>query len=363
MSRLNLPATTVLRDEPPAPPVPGGQEVPTIVPMAEAPRFYINQPPRPMLARDAASMYWMSRYIERAEHVARILLIDSNLLVDVGDLAPHLQERQWHSIIRIMRCDPPPDSDGPIGRRIAQYMTFDAANPNSLLSCLTRARENARGIRETISAEMWETLNTVYWSITTEDATARHEESPDDFYRQILMGSMLFQGITDQTLGHDQRWLFTQLAKHLERIDVTCRVIEIKYDILRSYERSLETPLRNINWMAVLRTCCSIEAYRRSYLGDMDPLRVAAFLVLEKTLPRSVRFAVGRAHDSIARIRAAVNPGGIDPAERVLGRLDAKLEYAEASEILAEGLMLYLRNIQSAVAEAAAAVHSTYFPH
>ena len=150
-------------------------------------------------------------------------------------------------------------------------MVFDPENPNSLLNCLTRARENARGIRENISAEMWECLNTLYWSIRGDDAAARFEESPDDFYRQVMIGSMLFQGLTDQTLAHDQRWLFTQLGKYLERVDVTCRVIETKFGILRSADDLLAGAMRNIHWMAVLRSCCSIEAYRRQHVGRHGP--------------------------------------------------------------------------------------------
>src|SRR6476661_7593365 len=186
---------------------------------------------RPMLARDADSMYWMSRYVERAEHVARLLLVNSNLLMDVGELAPTLQQRQWQSVMTVFRLDPAqlPGDGAPaifFGPRVAQHMVFDRENPNSLLNCLTRARENARGIRENISAEMWECLNTLYWFIRSDDAQTRFEESPDDFYRHIMSGSMLFQGLTDQTLTHDQGWHFTQLGKYLERIDVTSRVID-----------------------------------------------------------------------------------------------------------------------------------------
>jgi uncharacterized alpha-E superfamily protein len=115
--------------------------------------------------------------------------------------------------------------------------------------------------------------------------------------------------------------------------------------------------------MAVLRCCCSLEAYRRQYLGDMDPLRVASFLILERTYPRSVRYAVGMAHEAIAAIRAEVNMLSIDPAERVLGRLDAQLEYAEMNEILAEGLSPYLQRIRNQIAETALAVQKTYFLH
>ena len=309
-------------------------------------------------------MYWMSRYIERAEHVARILLIHTGLLTDVGDLAPALQEKLWRSILHIMHLgDLPPAGNEPLQQRIAHHMTFNALNPSSLLNCLMRARENARMIRENISAEMWESINTLYWSICSDDAIARFEESPDDIYRQAMTGSFLFQGLTDQTLGHDQRWLFTQIAKYFERIDVTCRVIATKYRILRSAEATLETPLRNIHWMAALRTCCSIEAYRREHQGDLDPVRVSAFLILEKNFPRSIRFCVGKAHDAIAEIRAGVDPRGVDPAERILGRLDAQLEYAETQEILREGVPEYLEKIQNDIAEAALAIQRTHFLH
>lgn len=332
-------------------------------------KFFVNRPQRPMLSRDADSVYWMSRYVERAEHVARILQVSSNLLMDVGDLAPGLEEKQWENILQIMRSGVlPPVVDGgalpaetSTGYRVAHHMTFNADNPNSLVSCISRARENARGVRETISAEMWENLNTLYW--TLRDAPARFDESPEQFYRQVIAGSMLFQGLTDQTMQHDQRWHFTQLGKYLERTDVTARVIGTRFPLLKSAERQLETPIRNIHWMSVLRSCCSIEAYRRNYIGDMDPVRVATFLLLEGDFPRSVRFAVIQAHAAIAAIRAEVSPRGIDPAERALGRLKTQLEYAEAGEVTRPGVTQYCDKIQNDVAEAALAIQKNYFLH
>jgi uncharacterized alpha-E superfamily protein len=332
------------------------------------PKFPTHQAARPMLARDADSMYWMSRYVERAEHVARLLLVNTNLLMDVGDLAPALQQRQWQSVLTILRVDAkfPPAAPGhvapPIGARVVQFMAFDRDNPNSLLNCLTRARENARGIRENISSEMWESVNTLYWFIQGE-ARQRFEEAPDEFYRDVMNRSLLFQGLTDQTLTHDQGWHFTQLGKYLERIDVTCRIIEAKFAMLRSTDKALAGALRNIHWMAVLRSCCSLESYRRRHVGDMDPMRVASYLILEREFPRSIRFAVDRAHDAITAIRAEVNPLAIDVAERILGRLDAQLEYGEIAEILAEGIPAYLQKIQDGVAEAALALQKAYFLH
>ena len=320
------------------------------------------KPERPMLARDADAMYWMSRYVERAEHVARLLLVNSNLLIDVGDLAPALQARQWQSLLTILRLAELPD--GPdLAQRVGQYLTFNLDNPSSILNCLTHARENARGIRENISAEMWECLNTLYWAVRGDEAPAKYDDSPDDFYRSIMAASMLFQGLTDQTMAHDQRWQFTQLAKYFERADVTCRVIQTKFNILSANETMTESAIRNIHWMAVLRSCCSIEAYRRTYLGDMDPLKVAGFLLLEKNFPRSVRFSVEGSLRAMTQIRTAVNPRQLDEAERILGRLDAQLEYAELGEILMEGLSQYLERIQSAVADAALAVQKRYFLH
>jgi len=322
----------------------------------------IGPSPRPMLSRDADSMYWMARYIERAEHVARMLLINSNLLMDVGDLAPHVQQRQWKGVLEVMRVGEVPSGRDTIAMRIQQFMTFNRENPGSLINCLTRARENARAIRESISAEMWESLNSLYWSISGDDAQGRFDESHEDFYRAIMNGSMLFQGLTDQTLAHDQRWLFTQLAKYFERIDVTARILETRFTILKSAE--LEATIRNIHWMAVLRSCCSIEAYRRNYVGDMDPHRIASFLILQRNFPRSIRFCVEMAHEASAAIRAGIaSRGAIDPAERILGRLAAQLEYAEINEILEEGIQPYLQNIQSSIADAAVAVQKTYFLH
>ncbi len=316
-----------------------------------------------MLAREADAMYWMARYVERAEHVARLLRVNASTMVDVGDLAPALQIRQWQSLLTILRLPELEDVNGDVAIRMAYHLTLDMECPNSIINCIIRARENARSIRENISSEMWENLNGLYWALRSDDAQARFEESPDDTYRSILNASMLFQGLTNQTLAHDQRWLFAQLAKHLERIDVTCRVIETKYNFLQSAEQMLESTIRNINWMAVLRSCCSIEAYRRQYLGDLDPMRVVGFLVLEKNFPRSVRFAVCNALASISAIGAEVQQGAVEPAERILGRLDAQLEYAELSEILNEGVPNYLQNIQRSTNDAAVAVQQSYFLH
>ena len=133
--------------------------------------------------------------------------------------------------------------------------------------------------------------------------------------------------------------------------------------MLRTADNLLAGALRNIHWMAVLRSCCALESFRRKHVGDLDPMRVASFLILEREFPRSLRFGVDRAHCAIRSIRAEVNPLAIDIAERILGRLDAQLEYGELSEILAEGIPAYLQKIQDGIAEAAMALQKAYFLH
>jgi uncharacterized alpha-E superfamily protein len=330
------------------------------VPMLESPRIGRD---RPVLARDADSTYWMARYVERAEHIARLLQVNGEVLIDVGDLSAALLHRHWESILHIMHVDENPPGDGTLPDRIARFMTFDETNPNSLIRCLTRARENARGIREVISEQMWEHLNMLYWSIHSDEMATSFAEAPDQLYDQIISGSMLFQGLTDQTLGHDQRWFFAQLGKYFERISVTCRILRSKYDILREAETTADTPLWNVHWTAVLRSCGAMETFLRSYLGDLDPLHVAQFLILEDDLPRSVRYCVHEAHKSIAAIRALVRPKQVEPTERILGRLDAQLEYAEASEMEGDKLPRYLGGILDNIAEAALSIQRSFFMH
>jgi uncharacterized alpha-E superfamily protein len=332
---------------------------------------------RPMLSRVAEAMYWMSRYVERAEHIARIVLINSNMLIDLGELAPEMQEKQWLGVLRILRLDKRPEvleylmadkvakeSRCLLGTNFATFMAGESSK--SIIACVTKARENARSIRENISAEMWETLNTLYWNLTGDDVKFRFEEYPQEMFLSVTMGSMLFQGVADQTLPHAQSWQFTQLAKYLERADMICRIVDTNFDILQCADDSysaLETPLRNIQWMGMLRSCCSIEAYQRKHLGDLDPQRLAGFLLLDAESPRNVRYSVNAARTAIAGIATSVHPQQVDHAERILGRLNAQLEYAELKQISGAALTGFLKEIQANLAEASIAIENAYFLH
>jgi uncharacterized alpha-E superfamily protein len=314
-----------------------------------------------MLSRDAEALYWCSRYFERAEHIARLLLVTGNLLTDVGDLAPALQERQWATVGEVMRAGPAPEGSEPVAVRVTRWMALDAGNICSIVSCIARARANARAVRENLTSEMWECVNTLYLGLHGGDVGPRLADAPDDFYAAVTSAAMLFQGLADQTLPHDQAWRFLQLGKLLERLEVTCRIIAGKEEVLTSLGTKLEAPLRNIQWMSLLRTCGALEAYRRLHGGDLDPRRVTAFLLLDPAYPRSVRTCVRTAQEAMAAIRAQTQPLGVDAGERVLGRLQAQLEFADAAEIYRQGLADYLHQTQQAAAAASLAVHRRYF--
>jgi uncharacterized alpha-E superfamily protein len=309
----------------------------------------------------------MSRYVERAEHVARVLTVNVNSLLDVGDLPADVERQFWGGPLRIFLVDQTPEAKGlmesarqSMGSRIANFLVFDEKNPNSIYSCITRARENARSIRENISAEMWENLNALYWMIRAEDVSGRFDEAATDLLKQVTNGSLLFQGLADQTLGHSQSWQFVQLGKYLERIDVTCRVIENKFDVLRAVEEQIEHTERNMHLLSVVRSCCALEAFRRN-AGEIDPDHIAAFLLLERHFPRSVAFAARRAYDAIGRISNELSPMMTDPAEAILGRLNADLQYARPAEVEGDRLGPCLLKIQSATLDAAGAVKKSYF--
>lgn len=328
----------------------------------------VNRPPRPLLSRVAESAYWMSRYVERAEHVARVLLVNANSLLDVGDLPSEVEKELWNGPLRIFLVNDTPEAKellssqrANLGSKIAHFLAFDEANPNSIFSCLTRARENARSMRESISSEMWENLNTLYWMIRGEDAAGRFDESASDVLKQVTNGSLLFQGLADQTLGHNQSWHFIQLGKYLERIDVTCRIIETKFETLAAVEAEFEATERNMHLLSVVRSCCALESFRRNAGGEIDPDTIAAFLLLERAFPRSVCFCARHAHDALHRISQQVSATQTAPAEGILGRLYADLQYTPPQEIEGTNLFPFLQKIQSATIDAALAAKKSYF--
>ena len=316
-----------------------------------------------MLSRVADALFWMSRYLERAEHVARLLDICFHLELDLHGVLAGPHELQWTSLAAILRQQTPgPEGNGGATPHaaISRWLTFDADNPDSVLSCVARSRANARGVRGSITAEVWRALNKLYWELNDGEFLARARESPHEFYQAVECGSALFQGVCDATLDRDEGWQFIQLGKYLERADKTLRVLDIHYGLLRGEGDPSDLPLVNLQWGGVLRSCRAYEAYRRLYVGRVEPERVIEFLLLHPSFPRSVRFCLEASAAALAAIEGAPAGRPWGEADRVLGLVLGELRYRPLEEILRGDPHAFLGHVQERCLLVGRAVEERY---
>ena len=297
----------------------------------------------PLLSRVADSVYWMARYMERAENLARFIGVNLNLQFDL-QLDP---EHQWQPLI---------DTSGDTAvfkegygfasqHNVIDFLTYDAENPNSIYSCLRAARENARSVRETISSEMWEQVNSMYLRIHANRQMPEPESLPEVF-RSIRLGSHLFQGITDATMTHSEAWHFARLGRKLERADKTSRILDVKYFMLLPSLKDIGTPYDDIQWSAVLKSVSGFEMYRKKH-GRLQPRDIVEFLVLDREFPRSLHYCIHKADESLHAITGTPMGAFQWPSERLTGLLRAELDFMSVEQILREGLHEHLDLLQA----------------
>ncbi len=309
-----------------------------------------------MLARVAESIYWMSRYVERAENVARFIEVNLNLILDL----PVGSAQQWKPLV---------DTTGDAAEfakrygkatqaNVIQFLTFDEKNANSICSCLRAARENARSVREIISSEMWEQANQFYLMVNS--AAAGNRSDPQDLLASVKMAGQLFTGVTDATMTHNESWQFCQLGRMLERADKTSRILDVKYFLLLPTAADVGTTADDIQWAAVLRSASAFEMYRKAH-GRIAPDRVVEFLLLDKEFPRAIQYCLMRARESVHAISGT--PEGVfrHPVERLLGELCSELAYARIELIIAAGLHEHLDRLQTRMNEVGNGISETFF--
>ena len=298
--------------------------------------------PPPLLSRVADSVYWMARYIERAENVARFIGVNLNLQIDLP-LAP---AQQWQPLI---------DTSGDVEKfkerfgnatqvRVIEWLAYDTENPSSIASCLRFARENARSVRETISSEMWTQVNTMYLQIQTQRSLPEPERMLDAF-REIRMGCHLFEGVTDATMSHNEAWHFMRLGRMLERADKTSRILDVKYFMLLPSLRDVGTPYDDIHWSAVLKSVSGFEMYRKKY-GRITPPDVVDFLVMDNEFPRAVRFCIKSASESLQSVTGTPIGAFRYRSEQLMGQLRAELDFTSVDTVIRSGLHEYLDRLQ-----------------
>jgi uncharacterized alpha-E superfamily protein len=316
-----------------------------------------------MLSRVADALFWMSRYLERAEQVARLLDVCFYLELDLRGVLSGPHEFQWSALAAILQQIVPP-LDGParFSRQaaISHWLAFDLSNASSIMSCVTRARSNARSIRGTINSLVWRELNKLYLQLSDPEFCRRAEESRHEFYQAVERGSHLFQGVCDATLTHDEGWQFIRLGKFLERADKTLRILDIQYHLLRELGDPADLSLSNLQWAAVLRSCNAYEAYQRLYVGRVEPERVVEFLLLNPTCPRSVRFCLEEVSRALTAIEGTMSSEEVSKVGRVLGRVLSDLRFAELGQILRGNLHVFLGGVLERCGQVSQALQEQY---
>ncbi len=314
-----------------------------------------------MLSRVADALFWMHRYLERAEHIARLLNVSFHLELDLHGMMIGPHEWHWNSLVAILQQqDFPRNGDQSPQAALTEWLTFDLNNPSSILSCLNRARNNARTIRDVLPPEVWGALNRLHWQLRDPELCAQARESPHDFYEAVATGSHLVQGTCEATLLRDEGWQFLQLGKYLERADKTLRILDVKYHLLNELTNPADLPLLNLQWAGVLRSCAAYESYQRLYISRVEPERVVEFLLLHADFPRAVRFCLDIASQALAAIESASHPRGEGPAGRLLGRVVSELRFAELDQLLAGDLHVFLEGVLTRCNEVSRLIQERY---
>lgn len=310
-----------------------------------------------MLSRVADSIYWINRYVERAENVARFVDVNLNLLLD----APLGMEQQWEPIV-ITTGDQEffrQRYGEATAENILQFLTFDREYPNSIISCLRSARENARSVREVISSEMWEQVNDFYLMVN-EAADGGRLSELQHFFPQVKMASHLFAGVMDATMTHNEGWHFGQLGRLLERADKTGRILDVKYYILLPAVTDVGSPLDDLQWIALLKSASAYEMYRKRQYR-ITPRGVTEFLILNREFPRSILFCLLQAERSLHEISGTAPGTWRTDSDRALGRLRSELDYLTIDEVTQQGLHEFLDNLQVRLNDVGDRIFSDFF--
>lgn len=312
-----------------------------------------------MLSRVANSIYWMSRYLERADNVARFINVNLHLMLDLSVEAAS----QWMPLVvttggqDLFRAKY--GEDAAAQEHVLKFLVFDQDNPNSIASCVRQARENARSVRQSISSEMWETVNKMHLGVRRGALNERTSEAPYDFLEEIKNTSHLFIGLTESTMTNNEAWHWARLGRLLERADQTSRVVDVKYYFVLPTLEYVGTPYDNLHWAALLKSATAFEMYRKKY-RRIAPQWVTEFLLLDREFPRSLRHCLIRAEESLHAITGTPLGTFDNIAEQRLGRLRSDFDFVRIKEIIDFGLHEYLDGFQCRLIEVGNAVFDSF---
>lgn len=308
-----------------------------------------------MLSRVANSIYWMSRYLERADNVARFIDVNARLTMDLG-FEP--ENMQWDPLVQASGDEElyKENHSSYDEQSVIHFLMFDTENPNSIIQCIQNARENARTVREVISSEMWETLNALYHMVQRQSKRTTHDIQA--FCAEIHRGNHLFSGHINNTMSHNEGWHFAGLGRMLERADKTARILDVKYFILLPGQEFFDSPLDALEWGAVLKSVSGFEMYRKQF-HRANFRDVAQFLILDDQFPRSIRFCIQRASHYLGEIT-----GMLDVKVRATKEMDtlkSSLENIDIESILNQGLHEYIDTFQYNLNVVDSSIYKSFF--
>ncbi|RIX46784.1 MAG: alpha-E domain-containing protein [Rhodocyclales bacterium GT-UBC] len=296
-----------------------------------------------MLSRTADHLFWMSRYIERAENLARLL--DVTWQMSMVPQSEEAANQNWRAIITLNSLDEAFSAkyDTVNAENVLRFMVRDADNYSSIYSCLRMARENAHAVRGTVTSEMWETLNFTWLEARDRTFEEIFNAGIGEFFEWVKMRSSLSRGTTLGTLLQDESYHFIRLGTLLERADNTARILDVKYHVLRPHGDEGATDF--YQWGALLRSVSAFEVYRKAYRDVITPERVAELLILRDDMPRSLHFCMNGVVKNLELI--ANRHSG--ETQRQAGLLHAQLHYARVEDILAQGLHEWLTDFMDRI--------------
>ncbi len=303
-----------------------------------------------MLSRVAESLYWTGRYIERAEDTSRLLHVNFHGLLD-ADLPA--RGRAWRELIQLLGREDIFEEhfSDYSAQAVTEFMLWHPANPDAVTACVARARENARGVREQISGEMWELVNRLHL-LVSRTRPAAVLASPHQFFVRIREASHAFQGVMKATLPRGEAYEFLELGAHLERAETTTRLLLVKVPGLETTEPAAA---HNAALSNLLRSCGAFDAFRKQGSDELRAEPVVSYLLLERSVPRAVNFCLEQSLNSIR----AISGDALRP-ERAIGRVFAELSFTDLHTLDASTELL-LERVRRGLAESADEIGTSYF--
>jgi uncharacterized alpha-E superfamily protein len=309
-----------------------------------------------MLSRVADAFYWTGRYLERAEHTAR--LVDVNTYLSI-DSTPESSGRHWHRVFDSLQVTMADGGTSDVGA-LVQQLALDRSNKESIASSIHAARENLRQIREQISAELWERINRLYWLARRTAEDARWQDQQHQFLRGVIEDCHLFIGLTTATMNRGEGYYFLELGRFLERAITYSALLDAHVQAFPDLRPGEVAPEAAAEWTALLRSCTALEAYTRRFTARLDARRIADFLLLDPEVPRSIRFAVEQVEAALRGITRLSGRENAGRPERLAGRLRASLHYAQLDEVVDDSLQTFLNGISRQCGDIHVATYRTF---